>query len=337
MVSVAVAVTLAAAPVAFALWSLGLSGDTEEPPSTPASSTAASTSPPDLGLPQGAPLPDTTVVAPLTVGGNTDLYLLDTTAAATEGPLTTAAEEDLAPLISPDRRTILYTRFVGEPHDVELRVMASDGTGDRPLFDGPVEGCTSPMRPGWNPADPGQLAVACYAGGDAQLRVMTLDGATVRALDAGVPFVDDVSFSPDGTRIVYWGQDTAGVGDGHVYSLPADGSGGPVQLTDVAGNADAVWSPDGTQIAFRRAAQSESRIYVMAADGSDERPITGQGAVDQDPTWSPDGDMLAFKSNRDGPLPGEQVWVIDVSGDGLRQLEHTVDGVATNAPAWGHR
>jgi TolB protein len=79
------------------------------------------------------------------------------------------------------------------------------------------------------------------------------------------------------------------------------------------------------------------RIYVMAADGSGERAVTDAGWVDQDPTWSPDGNWIAFKINRPGVLPGEQFWIIDRNGEGLRQLGHYVDGVAYNAPAWGHR
>jgi TolB protein len=87
---------------------------------------------------------------------------------------------------------------------------------------------------------------------------------------------------------VYWGTDTPADGAGHLYSLPVDGSAGATQLTDGGENADPVFSPDGTELAFRRAVGEESRIYVMAADGSDERPVTSRGGFDQDPTWSPD-------------------------------------------------
>jgi hypothetical protein len=36
-------------------------------------------------------------------------------------------------------------------------------------------------------------------------------------------------------------------------------------------------------------------------------------------------------------FPGEQFWIIDRNGEGLRQLGHNVVGVADNAPGWGHR
>ena len=212
--------------------------------------------------------------------------------------------------------------------------MGTDGSGDRPL---PGEGCPSRDRPAWNPADSTQLAVACTIEGRTDLRIVTVDGTTVRDdLDPGVPYLSDLTFSHDGTRVVYWGTDTPADGDGPLYSLPVDGSEGALQLTDAGGNADPVFSPDGTQIAFRRAAGGQSRIYVMAADGSAEQPVTSRDGFDQDPTWSPDGHWIAFKSNRPGDQPGEQVWVVDLSGDGLRQLG-AADGVAVNAPAWSNR
>src|SRR3954449_11108199 len=100
--------------------------------------------------------------------------------------------------------------------------------------------------------------MACYpfqGAGHAEFRFMSLDGSTVVPLQTGVARVDDVSFSPDGGHVVYWGRDDAQGDGGQLYSIPADGSGAAVPLTTETGNADAVFSPDGTQIAFRRAVQ----------------------------------------------------------------------------------
>jgi hypothetical protein len=319
-----------------------LSGGSDGGGSSSSSSSSASptSTAQDLGLPRGDPLPDSALVVPLTVDGNTDLYVVDTAAADHADPLVEAPAEDVAPLISPGRRSVVYAHKVGGDAGYELRVVATDGSGDRALFPRSVEGCASPTRPGWNEKEPTQLAVACYpyfGAPRAQLRVTTLEGETVRSLDAGVARVDDVSFSPDGSRIVYWGRDDPQGDGGQLYSVPADGSGPAQQLTEVAGNADAVYSPGGDEIAFRRQIGDEARIYVMAADGSGERALTNEGWFDQDPTWSPDGNWIAFKSNRTGARSGDQFWVMDRNGAGLRQLGYPVDGQALNAPAWGHR
>jgi hypothetical protein len=338
LVAGAIVVALAAATVGAVLF------NSRESPSGGGSSSSASVFPspypPAPDLPQGSRLPDSTLVVPLSVAGNTDLYLLDTVTGDNAWPLVTTHGKDLAPLISPNRTSIVYAHEVGGTAGYELRVVATDGSGDRPLFARTVEGCASPRRPAWNVVDPRELAVACYpyqGAYVAELRVMTLTGETIRTLPAGVSLLDDVSFSPDGTAIVYWGRNDPGDDGGQLYAVPADGSGPARQLTDVAGNADADFSPSGDEIAFRRVTPDGVRIYVMAADGSGEHAVTDAGWVDQDPTWSPDGNWIGFKSNRAGVVPGEQFWIIDRNGEGLRQLGHYVDGVADNAPAWGYR
>jgi TolB protein len=98
-----------------------------------------------------------------------------------------------------------------------------------------------------------------------------------------------------------------------------------------------VFSRDGTQIAFRREGPGGAQIWVMAADGSGERALTAAGSMDQDPIWSPDGNRIVFKSNRAGALPGNQFWIMDPNGAGLRQLGHSFSAEADNAAAWGPR
>ncbi len=301
-------------------------GPVDEP-----SSTSETTPPPDLELPQAAPLPETTLVVPRIVDGATDLYLQDT--GGDSRRLTTAPEIDEGPVISPDRSTILYQRKATADSPYELRLMASDGSGDRPL---PIENCPNPSRPAWNPGDPTQLAVPCRSEDGVELRIVRLDGTTVQVLTTGVPYVDDPTFSRDGTRIAFWGTEER-TDDGYLYVVPADDSGSAQRLTEDAGNADPVFSPDDSEIAFRhRNADGTSHIVVMAADGSGAEVLTSRGWTDHDPTWSPDGTMIAFKSNREGELPDAQIWVMYRTGDDLRQLGGS-EGIATHAPAWTRR
>jgi TolB protein len=148
-----------------------------------------------------------------------------------------------------------------------------------------------------------------------------------------------VSFSPDGSTLVYWATD--GSGGAALFTLAADGSSTPAQLTGggTADDGDAVWSPDGEQIAFRRVVGNTADIYLMNADGSDVRPLSEAPGTDQDPTWSPDGARIAFKSDRAGPSErsGNHVWITAADGTGLRQLPPADEGVDDSAPAWGPR
>ena len=85
-------------------------------------------------------------------------------------------------------------------------------------------------------------------------------------------------------------------------------------------------------MADRRGPYREAHLGRIRA-GQDEGRIVMAGALG-DP---PHGAAIVFKSNRRGPLPGTQFWLVDRNGDGLRQLGHSVSGEADNAAAWGPR
>lgn len=87
-------------------------------------------------------------------------------------------------------------------------------------------------------------------------------------------------WSPDGKKIL-----SSGLG---VRLMNPDGTG--EKTLDDAGFPGAVWSPDGTRIAYANG----DGIHVMNADGSGKRRLTS-GAH---PAWSPDGKRLLFD---DGP------------------------------------
>lgn len=108
-----------------------------------------------------------------------------------------------------------------------------------------------------------------------------------------------------------------GTGADIVQVDPAD-AGSLVPLrADGNLNEQAVWSPDGTRIAFSGTVDGNADIYVMDADGKNLTRLTTAPEEDTEPAWSPDGGTLAFTSRRGG---APQIWAMNVDGTGVRQL-----------------
>ena len=135
--------------------------------------------------------------------------------------------------------------------------------------------------------------------------------------------IGDFGISPDGQTVLYWASDTRDLDGGSLYTLPLIGTGDPKQLTDSDDGVDAdpAWSPDSTQIAFRRrvpdAREGNFDVYVMNANGSGEREVSATPADDFKPIWSPDSKNLLIISNRksaDGPAGSRyDLWLTRVS------------------------
>jgi len=104
------------------------------------------------------------------------------------------------------------------------------------------------------------------------------------------------ALSPDG-RLLAYSSDRAGNGDLDLWIQQVDG-GGLVRLTDhPADEREAVFSPDGTQIAFAR---SGDGLYTIPAIGG-EPYLVAQGAAS--PDFSPDGKKVAYvKAGAEGGI-----------------------------------
>lgn len=243
--------------------------------------------------------------------------------------LTRTTGSSKRPVVSPDRRTVVYLR-----QDLgALWVMAADGSGQRPLLRSARARSTRiavDARPSWSPD--GRHVVVPVTGPRAiDLYVLGVDDGTVRRIPTpGLPQVGDPAWSPDGAWITYWAStDPTG---GALYKTSADGRHEPVQLTHSRPGTDAgpAWSPDSRRIAFRRGADDRARdVWVMDADGSNQRRLTFTPGADQDPTWSPDGTRIAFSSERNG---NREIYIMRATGKGIRRF--TINRLWDSAPSW---
>jgi dipeptidyl aminopeptidase/acylaminoacyl peptidase len=268
------------------------------------------------------------------------------------------------PRVSPDGGTVAYVVWGVDEKENAYRgaiwLAALDGAGEPRQF---TAGTKRDAAPRWSP-DGARLAFTSNRDGDtSQLYVVPLGGGEARRLTSLQEDVTHVTWAPDGaslvfvsrvpdaayeekdehrrpprrfTRLQYKLDDVGWTADRpqHLFTVRADGSGEPVQLT--AGDAEDVapaWSPDGTTIAFISArhdgwdTEPVTDIYLVDAGGGEPRRLTRGGGTFGRVSWSPDGRRLAatrYPAVFDDPKH-VQVAVVDAHSGDVRLVTGALD------------
>jgi TolB protein len=298
--------------------------------------------------------------------GNNEIYTMQP--AGTDRPgdaaprrLTVNPGNDGGAHWSPSGRQIAFhsSRPASGHSNLEIYVMEDDGSGQRRL----TVTSTLNMFPAWSP-DGRRIAFSRGVPaalpdnlGSRQIWVMNADGTNPQELtSAGDNYRP--RWSPDGKELVFASNRDAtpsqaadidlafGIYD--LYVIDADGAGPVRRLTFLPTtlDAEAEWSPDGRQIAFRSRREVDANgdhycaIFVMNADGSDPRNLTPipPGATFANwcnafPTWSRNGRHILFHALRTTSDLGLQLELYRIGADGTGEERLTFHSAGELFPA----
>jgi len=216
--------------------------------------------------------------------------------AAQGAPRPNPALIEAAAASSPARNGPL-TVIVQDSSRSGIYTLRSDG-GLRKLVDCPETKCPVLQSFAWAPS--GQLIafdVAWEPPGNSTdyegIHILNLStGADQRITRAGWR-IDDLAWSPDGSRLAYVTDNEAGT-DREIRVIAADGSSpSTVVETGVGTPSSPTWSSDGERLAYAIRRGSQSSVYISTLDQVEHRLAAADASA---PAWSPSGTALAVRS-----------------------------------------
>lgn len=255
------------------------------------------------------PSPDGTQVAySRAYDGRVDLWLVDvngglpvqlTDQAALQGP-DPSQRHATAIAWTPDGRHLV----VATNQDGKLWLTSARGGHSIAIDEGPGNHHSPAVS-----ASGSLVAYVAERGESVDLMVADLEGHRHWTISEGDEYVLEPRWSLNQDFLVY--------GQWPHYDMPWDERALVVADVDsgkrwvIAGgagvtNADAVWSPNGSKIAFVSDQGGEfGNLWVCDADGLHARRLVQDVAQHSVPAWSPDGNRIAYVRNDDGD---SQIW-----------------------------
>jgi len=247
-----------------------------------------------------------------------------------QDPATTSARQltagpgyDYQPDWSPDGNSIIFARYLDDAVELQLLDISSG------KVTGLTEGGAVNVEPRWSP-DGSRIAwVSTESNG--RFRVHT--GRIENGKLSGEPILPErrstmpryyyseydhelsPTWSPDGTELIYVGNQESAYGTGGLWRLRLDSNTAPVSVRqeETSWKARPDWSRDGQRVIWSsyEGRQWHQLWITTAAGGGDPIALT-YGEFDVTAArWSPDGRSIAYITNESGST---ELWIQEIPG-----------------------
>jgi len=128
--------------------------------------------------------------------------------------------------------------------------------------------------------------------------------------------IDDLAWSPDGSRIAFTRGNNAG--DDKVWVENADGTSVfPLEIGGTGAKRHPTWSPDSSKIAYAVVKNEPEQIYIASSLGGIGQPLAN--GVGHEPNWSPNGAKIAFDDYNSG-FGYVNLDIVNADGSGTPQI-----------------
>ena len=174
-----------------------------------------------------------------------------------------------------------------------------------------------------------------------QIYAVNADGTGARPIVAGIPLAAGATFSPDGTRFVFWGNDSPD----SLFVANADGTGVRRLVGDlwISTDKSPSWSPDSRYVVISTESGPDRRDeYLVIVDINSGAPtsirsagLAGNRALF--PAWSPDGQWIVFEGITEvprAPIESPSYWLVRPNGSGIHRIPTSPLGTAVIAAHW---
>lgn len=253
----------------------------------------------------------------------------------------TGPETDMRPIWSRDGTRFAFERKLGgESSPGQLLVANADGTRLTTVTPEPIVGIAS-----YDFSPDGREILVEGPEPVGALFIAKVDGSGIRPLETGLPAGEASWRPPDGAEILFRGGDTASPDAlGGLYAVDVDsGAIRPIREPSAGRHpAHAMWSPDGSHIAYYQWVDSGTGMpetHIIAADGTGDR-LTAMppDAVWEAPlAWSNDGSRLISRRGFTGGFEDVRVVVVPADGSNLgidTDVPGTINGGCCTSWQW---